>query len=80
MMNTIMNTYQQFAASPATISTANAILAGARMVQRCVRLHNDRAHLNELPDHMLRDIGITRSEIMSITSFHGRDASRRSRT
>jgi Domain of unknown function (DUF1127) len=33
----------------------------------------------ELPDHILKDIGISRSEILSLTSHGGRDRSRRQR-
>ena len=33
----------------------------------------------ELPDHILKDIGISRSEILSLTRFGGHDRSRRQR-
>ncbi|MBZ9987552.1 DUF1127 domain-containing protein [Mesorhizobium sp. BH1-1-5] len=36
-----------------------------------VRLRRDRVWLDELPDHLLRDIGIKRSEISSVI-WHGR--------
>lgn len=42
-----------------------------------IRIQRDREQLYELPDYILRDVGITRSEINSITSFAGRDTCRR---
>ncbi|WP_419694727.1 DUF1127 domain-containing protein [Mesorhizobium muleiense] len=48
-------------------------------VWRFIRIQRDRRQLYELPDYILRDVGITRSEINSITSFAGRDPSRRTR-
>ncbi|ESZ22344.1 hypothetical protein X737_03605 [Mesorhizobium sp. L48C026A00] len=48
-------------------------------VWRSIRIQRDRRQLYELPDYILRDVGITRSEINSITSFAGRDPSRRTR-
>lgn len=36
---------------------------------RLVCIRRDRARLDEFPDHLLRDIGIGRSEIRSITKF-----------
>ncbi|WP_165349926.1 MULTISPECIES: DUF1127 domain-containing protein [unclassified Mesorhizobium] len=49
------------------------ILASA--VARIVRIRRDRATLDELPDYLLRDIGIERAEIRWMTSHgsrHGR--------
>jgi len=48
-------------------------------LSRIMRLHADRALLLELPDEMLRDIGLDRSEIDSVTSFFGKDPTRRQR-
>ncbi|AZN98813.1 DUF1127 domain-containing protein [Mesorhizobium sp. M9A.F.Ca.ET.002.03.1.2] len=48
-------------------------------LRRFIRVRRDRQHLYELPDYILRDIGIDRSEINSITLFAGADSSRRSR-
>ncbi|MER8470968.1 DUF1127 domain-containing protein [Mesorhizobium sp. M0991] len=45
-----------------------------------IRIQRDRRQLNELPDYILRDVGITRFEINSITWFAGRDPSRRTRS
>ncbi|CDX50471.1 hypothetical protein MPL3365_120215 [Mesorhizobium plurifarium] len=47
--------------------------SGLRFVARMVRIHRDRAWLDELPDYLLRDIGIKRSEISSVI-WHGRNA------
>ncbi|OHV87746.1 hypothetical protein ORS3428_19945 [Mesorhizobium sp. ORS 3428] len=41
--------------------------SGSGFFARIVRIHRDRATLDELPDYLLRDIGIARSEIRSIT-------------
>lgn len=45
--------------------------SGLRVLARMVRLRRDRVWLDELPDHLLRDIGIKRSEISSVT-WYGR--------
>jgi uncharacterized protein YjiS (DUF1127 family) len=50
-----------------------------RALSRFFRLRADRALLLELPDEMLRDIGLDRSEIVSVTSFFGTDLTRRRR-
>ncbi len=42
---------------------------GIGSIARIVRIRRDRAMLDEFPDHLLRDIGIGRSEIRSITRF-----------
>ena len=42
---------------------------GVGSIARIVRIRRDRARLDEFPDHLLRDIGIGRSEIGSITRF-----------
>ncbi|MER8407785.1 DUF1127 domain-containing protein [Mesorhizobium sp. M1307] len=47
-------------------------------VWRFIRIQRDRRQLHELPDYLLRDVGITRFEINSITWFAGRDTSTRS--
>lgn len=48
-------------------------------IQQFVRLRRDRLELDGLPDHILRDIGIDRSEIGAITIYRGRDDTRRNR-
>ncbi|TGQ56874.1 DUF1127 domain-containing protein [Mesorhizobium sp. M1C.F.Ca.ET.193.01.1.1] len=40
-----------------------------RTVARTLRIRRDRVWLDELPDHLLRDIGISRVEIWSATRF-----------
>ena len=65
------------------ITTRGLRWAGGTMlaaVWRFIRIRRDRRQLCELPDHILRDVGITRSEIDSITLFAWRDPSRRSRS
>ncbi|WP_210345617.1 DUF1127 domain-containing protein [Mesorhizobium sp. J8] len=43
-----------------------------RLPARTVRIRRDRAWLDELPDYLLRDIGIERSEISLAVWFGGR--------
>jgi|EndMetStandDraft_8_1072994.scaffolds.fasta_scaffold483081_2 uncharacterized protein YjiS (DUF1127 family) len=50
--------------------------AGLNAVARIVRVRRDRALLDELPDHLLRDIGISRLEIRLATSFGRRYSDR----
>lgn len=38
-------------------------------VQRAIRLWRDRGRLHAMPDHMLKDMGISRCEISSSTRF-----------
>ena len=73
-----IDTSQQATATPFA-SMGTTVLAALHSVTRALRIHGDRAHLHELPDHLLRDIGISRSEINSVTMFGGEDASRRPR-
>lgn len=46
--------------------------SGLKLLTRIVRIRRDRAWLDELPDYLLRDIGIKRSEISSAIWFGGR--------
>jgi uncharacterized protein YjiS (DUF1127 family) len=46
--------------------------SGLRVLARIVRIRRDRAWLDELPNYLLRDIGIKRSEIASVTWFGGK--------
>ena len=48
-----------------------------RSIERAVRLRRDRAILSEMPDHLLKDIGVSRSDILSVTRFHETDSTRR---
>jgi uncharacterized protein YjiS (DUF1127 family) len=38
-------------------------------VQRAIRMRRDRGRLHAMPDHMLKDMGIARCEILSSTRF-----------
>jgi uncharacterized protein DUF1127 len=48
---------------------------GLGAFSRIIRIWRDQAWLDELPDYLLRDIGISRSEISSATRF-GKDGPR----
>ncbi|RWA82645.1 MAG: DUF1127 domain-containing protein [Mesorhizobium sp.] len=52
---------------------------GGSFLARIIRIRRDRAWLDELPDHLLRDIGIERAEIRSSTRL-GRKGGRSERT
>ncbi|TIV69943.1 MAG: DUF1127 domain-containing protein [Mesorhizobium sp.] len=43
--------------------------SGGDLLARIVRIRRDRATLDDLPDYLLRDIGIERAQIWSITRF-----------
>ena len=60
-------------------AAAIAVTEFGRHITRAARLRRDRRLLAELSDHTLHDIGISRYEIDSITSWGPRDLSRRSR-
>ncbi|RWA58762.1 DUF1127 domain-containing protein [Mesorhizobium sp. M4B.F.Ca.ET.190.01.1.1] len=46
---------------------------GVGAFARIIRIRRDRARLHEFPDHLLRDIGIDRSEIALVTRYGSRD-------
>jgi uncharacterized protein YjiS (DUF1127 family) len=48
-------------------------------IRREMRLRRDRRHLREMPDHLLKDIGISRYEIDSVTEYGVSDPTRRRR-
>ena len=54
-------------------------LGAARHVGHAIYMAKVRRHLKELPDYLLHDIGIHRSEIGSIASLGGLDETRRHR-
>ncbi|TIP37404.1 MAG: DUF1127 domain-containing protein [Mesorhizobium sp.] len=47
--------------------------SGIVLVARMVRIRRDRARLDELPDYLLHDIGVGRSEIRWITRYGRRE-------
>ena len=53
-------------------AAAEICRSGPSLLARIVRIRRDRAWLDELPDYLLRDIGIKRSEISSATWSDGR--------
>jgi uncharacterized protein YjiS (DUF1127 family) len=54
-------------------------LAGTRALARTLRWRKDRAHLCELPEYLLRDIGIERFEVGAFVRFGARDTGRQQR-
>jgi hypothetical protein len=71
-MNAILSRHFQFATAPAVAALSSLVLQGIRGCR--ARGRRGEACLSELPDYILRDIGITRSEI--IASFGGRKITR----
>jgi len=51
----------------------------AGFCRHAVETRRGRAQLQKMPDHMLKDIGISRCEILSITRFREEDLRRRPR-
>ena len=49
-----------------TFDLARSIYAA---IERSYRIRQDRRVLQAMPDHLLRDLGISRSEIDSVTEF-----------
>ncbi|CDX42826.1 hypothetical protein MPLA_630002 [Mesorhizobium sp. ORS 3359] len=47
--------------------------SGIVLVARIARIRRDRARLDELPDYLLHDIGVGRSEIRWITRYGRRE-------
>jgi uncharacterized protein YjiS (DUF1127 family) len=78
-MNTIRDTRNQLAGPWFVTAIFRMCLAVPRALARDNRLQRERAHLSRLPDYLLRDIGISRCEIASITLLGGTDESRRPR-
>ena len=52
-------------------TAAEICRSGLSLLTRIARIRRDRALLDELPDYLLRDIGIKRSEIPSVTWYGG---------
>ncbi|SDA94892.1 hypothetical protein [Mesorhizobium qingshengii] len=46
---------------------------GLRALARIIRIRGDRAWFEDLPDYLLRDIGIDRSEISSVIRSGSKD-------
>lgn len=57
----------------------HAVTEFGRHIAHAARMRRDRELLHGMSDYMLRDIGITRQDIRSVTSVRGSDGSRRSR-
>jgi uncharacterized protein YjiS (DUF1127 family) len=72
--------YRQHSA-PATIATLGEVLHAIHAMAECARwavwrwrqMRQTRKQLFALPDHMLRDIGLTRSNLMSATMCRVRE-------
>jgi uncharacterized protein YjiS (DUF1127 family) len=74
MATSLSNEHSGMAAPPAQAPAAAVLSVVAnvgRRLRRWAKLRADRRQLMEYPDHMLRDIGISRSEIDSALR-HGR--------
>ena len=60
-------------APPAIGAFLDFIGRGVRFVSRINRIRHGRAQLYGMPDFMLKDIGISRCEIHSVTRFRRTD-------
>lgn len=76
-MTAIWNTSRQ--TRPASQRLAETLLDWVGAARQHILLQRSRRKLHQLPDHILHDIGIQRSEIDSITVYRGRDITRRNR-
>jgi uncharacterized protein YjiS (DUF1127 family) len=55
---------------PNAVGLVFAIVQGRiAWARRWMRIRRDRRQLREMPDHMLRDIGISRYEIDAVTEY-----------
>ena len=68
-MNTHINVYAYASRLPAVGALPLMMARLLRSIERAVRLRRDRATLSEMPDHLLKDIGISRSNIISVARF-----------
>ena len=75
-MNTVIDACNQSFFSRAIGPVWQMIGRGMRFVNRANRIRRGRAQLYEMPDHMLKDFGISRSEILSVTRFRVQDSTR----
>ena len=68
-MTTFVSTARNWSGSDAGAGVLAAVRAAAGQVRRRLAIRNDRRRLAEMPDHLLADIGISRSEIANATEF-----------
>lgn len=73
-MDTTQKTHFEHSAFSFTGAIARAAATGMQRIARARRIRKDRQWLHEMPDCMLRDIGISRSEIDSVIGYRGMDA------
>ena len=78
-MGTLTISLPRMASASALMRAAAVIRQTIEAMRQRIRTRRDTEHLSALPDYLLRDIGISRSEIMSVVLFGGRDVTRRSR-
>lgn len=78
-MSTITTSLPRMDAAVAVARAGAAILQRFERMQERIRARRAADHLAEMPDYILSDIGISRSEVMSVVLFGGRDLTRRSR-
>jgi uncharacterized protein YjiS (DUF1127 family) len=75
----ITSSLPRTAAGSAVARTVAVLRQSFERLQDRIRARRAAEHLSEMPDYILRDIGISRSEVMSVVLFGGRDVTRRSR-
>jgi uncharacterized protein YjiS (DUF1127 family) len=78
-MNTHFSPYPQPSRLPAGGALPQMIGRFIRSVQRAVRPRRHWAIPSEMPDYLLKDIGISRLDILSVTKVIELDSTRRLR-
>jgi uncharacterized protein YjiS (DUF1127 family) len=78
-MTMMENTFARASQSGFAASAAKVAHAMYYQAERAWRRRRDRRHIYEMPDYLLKDIGISRSEIDSVVMFGETDMTRRRR-
>lgn len=78
-MTMMENSFAAASRSGLAASASKVARAMYDQAERAWRRRRDRRHIHEMPDYILKDIGISRSEIDSVVMFGETDLTRRRR-
>ncbi len=78
-MTIIENSFTQASQSGFAATASKVARAMYDQAERAWRRRRDRRHIYEMPDYLLKDIGISRSEIDSVVMYGDTDLTRRHR-